>query len=62
MSQSADFENHYLPFLSSERDAIDVENANDYRKMVTNLAKSQPDKIKILVDMKVIRSSCGREW
>src|ERR1700733_2398813 len=51
---------HYLPFLSSERDAIDVENATDYREMVANLANFEPDKIKILMDMKVIRSSCGR--
>ena len=59
-SQSAVFEDHHSPFSSSERDAIDVENVNDYREMVANLAESEPDKIKILVDMKVIRSSCGR--
>jgi hypothetical protein len=59
MSQLA-FEYHRLSFLSSERDAIDVENGNDYRKMVGNLAKSEPDKVKILVDMKAIRGSCGR--
>jgi hypothetical protein len=51
---------HHLPFLFSERDAIDVENATDYCEMVANLAKSEPDKIKILMDMKAIRSSCGR--
>jgi hypothetical protein len=50
----------HLPFLSSERDAIDVENANDYCEMVANLANSEPDKIKILVDMKMIQRSCGR--
>jgi hypothetical protein len=52
--------NYHLPFLFSERDAIDVENANDYCEMVANLAKYEPDKIKILVDMKAIRSSCKR--
>jgi hypothetical protein len=52
--------NYHLPFLFSERDAIDVENANDYHEMVANLANSEPDKIKILVDMKAIRSSCRR--
>jgi hypothetical protein len=51
---------HYLPFSSSERDAVDVENATDYCEMVANLAKSGPDKIKILMDIKTIRSSCGR--
>ena len=60
MLQLASFNDQHLPFLFSERDAIDVENTNDYCEMVTNLAKSEPDKIKILVDMKVIRSSCGR--
>jgi hypothetical protein len=54
------FEVHRLSFLSSERDAIDVENASDYHEMVSNLANFEPDKIKILVDMKAIRSSCGR--
>jgi hypothetical protein len=53
MSQLA-FEYHRLSFLSSERDAIDIENGNDYREMVGNLAKSEPDKVKILVDMKAI--------
>jgi hypothetical protein len=51
---------YHLPFLFSERDAIDVENAKDYGEMVANLASLEPDKIKILVDMKTIRSSCGR--
>jgi hypothetical protein len=59
-SQLAVFEDQHSPFSSSERDAIDVENVNDYRKMVANLAESEPDKIKILVDMKVIQSSCGK--
>jgi hypothetical protein len=58
MQQLAGFDNHRLPFLSSERDAIDVENANDYYEMVINLANSEPDKIKILMNMKAIRSSC----
>jgi hypothetical protein len=49
-----------LPILSSECDAIDVENANDYCEMVANLASSEPDKVKILVDIKVIQGSCGR--
>jgi hypothetical protein len=35
----------------------DVENVNDYRQM-TDLAESDPDKI--LLGMKVIRSSCRR--
>ncbi|KAF8503814.1 hypothetical protein F5888DRAFT_1800103 [Russula emetica] len=47
-------------FSFNERDAIDVENANDYCEMVANLTNSEPDKIKILMDMKVIRSSCGQ--
>jgi hypothetical protein len=51
---------HCLSFLFSERDAIDVENVNDYCEMVANLGNAEPDKIKILVDMKVIRRSCGR--
>ena len=44
--------------MFSKRDAIDVENANDYCEMVANLAKYEPDKIKILVDIKAIWSSC----
>jgi hypothetical protein len=40
--------------LSSEQDAIDVENASDYHEMVGNLATFEPDRIKILMDMKVI--------
>ena len=49
-----------LTILFSERDAVDVENANDYCEMVANLAGSEPDRIKVLVDMKTIRSSCRR--
>jgi hypothetical protein len=53
------YSDHYLLFLSRERDTVDVENATDYREMVANLAKSEPDKIKILMDIKTIQSSCG---
>ena len=49
----------HVPFLLSKRDTIDVENANDYREMVANLANLDPDKIKIMVDMKVIQCCCG---
>ena len=49
-----------LTILFSERDAVDVENANDYCEMVANLAGSEPDKFKVLVDMETIRSSCRR--
>ena len=49
----------HVPFLLSEWDAIDVENADDYHEMVTNPANLDPDKIKIMVDMKVIQCCCG---
>ena len=50
----------HVPFLLSRQDAIDVENADNYHEMVTNLANLNPDKIKIMVDMKVIQHCCGQ--
>ena len=47
-----------LTILFCEQDTVDIENANDYYEMVANLAGSEPDRIKVLVDMKTIRSSC----
>ena len=43
-----------LTILFCEQDTVDVENANNYYEMVANLAGSEPDRIKVLVDMKSV--------
>jgi hypothetical protein len=47
-------------FSFSEQDPIDIENATDYCGMVANLANFLLNKVNILMDIKVIRGSCGQ--